>query len=354
MGGLSGHMMHPHDNYKLTIEQFVGLLSQAMRGKLAMSEKLDGFNIHYLKFDGKLKLARNGQDLIEGGFNYDDIDDRFSNDRVREVFRQGYKLIYAKTKWEKLPDFKDTGVTVNAEIIVKGITNIMLYGESAIVPHNIYRWMLDGDKYKVVDIRDTILPKPQFSYAPMTVADVDEVLEALCRQEFNQLGLTMGDTLLDYYHARYAVVMMVQFPEYVTRCPKVLEVLFNRFFGIDKTNLRIIRKMTNMDIQPLLDAEKNIMKVIKEPLDHWVLSIGTTMIERARGINADAGKQYRAAAYLEEELSKSITNPEFTRRWGYCGNKIFGMEGIVVKYMGDLYKFTGPFAPINQLLGGNR
>ena len=112
--------------------------------------------------------------------------------------------------------------------------------------------------------------------------------------------------------------------------------------------------MTDKDIQPLLDAETNIMKVIKEPLDHWVLSIGTTMIERAHGINADAGKQYRAAAYLEEELSKSAANPEFTRRWGYCGNKIFGMEGIVVKYMGDLYKFTGPFAPINQLLGGQR
>ena len=32
-------------------------------------------------------------------------------------------------------------------------------------------------------------------------------------------------------------------------------------------------------------------------------------------------------------------------------NKIVPVEGVVFKYKGKTYKFTGAFAPVNQILG---
>ena len=62
---------------------------------------------------------------------------------------------------------------------------------------------------------------------------------------------------------------------------------------------------------------------------------------------------------LHYEIMNIInTDPEgtkiFTHRWMACKNKVFATEGIVVEYGGERYKWTGPFAPVNQLLGGRR
>lgn len=353
MGGLSGHMMHPHDNHELTIGQFKNLLAGSMLGRFPMTEKIDGFNIHYMKYKGELRLARNGKDILEGGFGYDDINNRFSNDRIRSVFRKAYELISKTVDLDDLSEFMASSETVNAEIIVDGVTNIMVYGENRVISHNRWRWsgteghpLYDDDEY----------PKnaPFLGYTPMYKVTVGELMAQLTEQEFEPLGLTENSTIYDYYAMRFALVMQEKFPELLVKCPVVLGVLFDRFLGIDKTNLREIRKMTTENISPVLAAEKQIMQVVKEPLDRWVLRIGTLMLERAQGINHWDRCEYAAAAELEDSIAQTEQNETFTRRWGYCDNKIFGMEGLVVEFEDNLYKFTGPFAPINQLLGGQR
>lgn len=352
MGGLSGHMMHPHDNVNLTIKEFTGLIRNSLGGKIKMSEKLDGFNIHFMKYNGELRLARNAKDLLTGGFGYDDIAKRFENARVCTTFQIGYEMISKQFNLDNLSEFTLTGETYNAEIIVAGRTNIMYYGQNMLVVHNIHRWVNDGNKYKVVEIRPVKAGfTARLNYTPMLDVETTGITDTLFREAFEPLGLTKDNTLLDYYKAIY-VIILDKLGYDLTQDPETYAILFNRFFGLDKTNLRDIRKNAKVDIQPLLDKERLIMKAMKADLDNWVLAIGTKMLQRARGLNSAAGTEYKACAVLEEEINEAAKTDEFTRRWGYTGNTIFGMEGIVVEYKGNLYKWTGPFAPINQLLGG--
>lgn len=353
MGGLSGHMMHPHENYEMTIGQFKNLLASTMRGQFPMTEKIDGFNIHYMKYNGKLRLARNGKDILEGGFGYEDIENRFSNERVRSVFRKAYEILSDTIDLDDLSEFMASSETVNAEIIIKGTTNIMMYSENRVISHNRWRW--SGTEGKPL-YDDNEYPKnqPFLRYNAMSDAVVDELIDQLTKEEFEPLGLNDDFCLHDYYMMRFCLVLNEKFPEYLQKEPLTMATLFDRFIGWDKTNLREIRKKSNMDLNPVLAAEKKIMQVVKEPLDRWILKIGTTILERAKGLNHSNHCEYAAAAELEDAIAQAEQNETFKRRWGYCDNKIFGMEGLVVEFGDNLYKFTGPFAPINQLLGGNR
>lgn len=344
--------MHPHDNTHLTIKGFTGLIRNSLSGKIKMSEKLDGFNIHFMKYNGELRLARNAKDLLTGGFGKVDIANRFENDRVHNVFMTGFEMISKQFNLDNLSEFTLTGETYNAEIIVIGRTNIMHYGQNMLVVHNIHRWVKYGEKYQVAEIRPVKSGfTARFNYTPMLDVETAGITDTLFREVFEPLGLTEDDTLLDYYKAMY-VIILDKLGYDLTQDPHTYSTLFHRFFGWDNTNLRVIRKNAKFDIQPILDAERFIMKAIKADLDNWVLAIGTRMLQRARGLNSASGTEYKACAILEEEINKTNKSDEFTRRWGYTGNTIFGMEGIVVEYKGDLYKWTGPFAPINQLLGG--
>lgn len=340
--------MHPHDNHNLTIGQFKSLLASSMLGHLPMTEKIDGFNIHYMKYNGKIRLARNGKDILEGGFGYNDINNRFSNDRVRNIFRNAYDIIQGLDR-DSIPEFTTTHKTVNAEIIIQGTTNIMKYARTIVIPHNMWVW--NGTTGTPCE---EIKNNMELEYVPAHRAMVGALMEQLAKEEFEPLGLTETNSLYDYYAIRFAFVIQEKFPELLEKCPLVVIILFDRFMGINKTNLREIRKMTDENISPVLAAEKKIMQVVKEPLDRWVLAIGTFMLNRAKGLNHEYGCEYAAAAELENAITRADKDETFNRRWGYCGNKIFGMEGLVVKFKGNLYKFTGPFAPINQLLGGQR
>lgn len=365
MSGLSGHMMHPHDNLQLTIEQFIELVGRSLDGSLKMTEKIDGFNIHFFNYDGELRFARSAKDLNEGGFNRADIETRFSDERVREVYRAGYDYINKEFPWEDLPAFELFGITVNADIVKAGRTNIMYYKETKAYPHNMWRWIKQNDKYEPISVNDLAgYPKPVIKFEPMPRFGAMLTIGKIYEDEFEPLGLDGDNTLKDYYKTRFDLIMGIRFPKHHKKCPAVLDKIFERFFGLDKTNLRELRKMTNLDIQPILDERKQIMHAVKGELDRWVLTIGTIILEHVQGINVLSGYKHKACAEIEEDLRRvrdakagTIDLKIFERRWEHCGDdhgdgKILPIEGVVVKFEGNLYKWTGPFAPINQLIGG--
>lgn len=358
MGGLAGHMMHPHDNLEMKVREFKDLVRKTLRGELTMTEKIDGFNIHYLNYNGHLRLARNNNDLRNGGFSRTDIITRFDSSRVVDIFTLAYDLIEAEGSWKNLPNFKDCPVTINAEVVREGVTNIMWYSESKIYKHSIYYWQVNevgGYELKHIDT----FPANGVQYTPISEKIVDDLIDGLAHQLFYQYGLNDENTILDHYKVIFAQVMEFYYKDYVVLDPKILGVIFNRFFGQDKTNLREIRKMAKLDIQPILDDEKFIMGSTKSFMDITVLGLGSKLLNRVEGINAQAGYQYNAAAEMEYNINNALARVSedkkgaFERRWNACNRKIYGIEGVVVKYNGQLYKWTGPFAPINQLIGGN-
>lgn len=381
MGGLSGHMMHPHDNLKLTVKDFFGLVKDSLTGSLKMTEKFDGFNIHFFLKDGKVRMARNGSDLANGGFGYEDIDNRFDNQRVREVFKLGYNLFvedYAKglIEWDMHQS------TFNCEIIDKGITNIMYYPEAMIILHNIWYWQHDEvGKWVVKHIEPVmyngVLDEYYFeresisqasyermmqamnllriSYQPFTNFETKEFYIDMLRTMVN-LGLDFDDTLEDYYRLRFKEVMKIAFPE-TNGYKQFLDELFDRFFGVRKVGLRDLRKMVDFDIDPILKEERNLMFITRRELDAFVLKIGTIITGRTSGLNKKFGTESEAENVLRIKIRETLANDpgkQFRTRWADCWYNIPTIEGVTVEYQGNIYKWTGAFAPINQFIGGRR
>lgn len=358
MGGLAGHMMHPHDNMGLTINGFIELFTRTVANKLPMSEKLDGFNIHILNKEGEIRFARNGKDLMEGGFGASEIENRFSNERVREVFRRGFEMAMNDGRFELIPDWDLFHYTINAEIIV-GRTNIMPYESETIIPHNIFQWSILNDKAYIHAVKD--LPEALKTNLPGIWVDAES--------DFNKTywveriwkvfeGFTEDDTIEEYYAHKFQQVVISVMGSGFSH--ELIRAMFNRFFGVgEKVNLRELRKEFGEDIQKFLDLEKQLVFLTKDDLDQLVLEMGTYILEHFRGVNWVRGTQYKAMDTLHYEIMNIInTDPEgtkiFTHRWMACKNKVFATEGIVVEYEGERYKWTGPFAPVNQLLGGRR
>ena len=359
MGGLAGHMMHPHDNLKLMIGQFDEIFYKTICGKLPMSEKLDGFNIHILNKEGEIRFARNNKDLMEGGFSKTEIENRFTNDRVREVFRKGFEMAEADDRFKMLPDWDLFHYTMNVEIIV-GCTNIMPYGQDMLVPHNLYRWGIWEGNAHVNSIDE--LPGAFKTNLPFTMLDFEaDFNDSYWDERFiNVFGEFEGThTLEDYYRHKFTqVVMAVMEGEYQF---ELVQAMFNRFFGVgEKVNLRELRKeFGSENVQKFLDIEKQLVFLTKDDLDQLVLEMGTYILDHFRGLNWSTGSQYNAMDNLHFQVMDVVkSDPEgtkvFVHRWMACKGKVFATEGIVVEYEGNRYKWTGPFAPVNQLLGGRR
>lgn len=347
MGGLSRHMMHPHDNLNLTFGDLYRMIAECMGGEVKFTEKLDGFNIHIMNYMGQLKFARNTKDLQEGGFDLSDIDNRFSNDRVRQIFREAY--IELQKNPICIPDWDIHHVTLNCEIIRRGRTNIMFYGENMLVPHGYFRWTKESGKW----VRDTYEPTSR----PVDFESLHGVsIAAWLDGGFSDhRSVNKEMTIQDYYQVRYLKVISKMFPELLHEItPEAHKLIFGRFFGIDKTNLRELRKIAGADIQPILYAKNEIVYQIKRYLDEFILSTGTAIVSRCDGINAKTGWSEYTEEVLRADLAHCEGDEKFEARWRACCHKVLPIEGVVFEWEGNMYKWTGPFAPINQLLGASR
>jgi hypothetical protein len=357
MGGLSGHMMHPHDNLDLRIKDFKRLIQGTLTGLYPMTEKFDGFNIHVMNWNGTLRFARNFSDMKNGGFVREDIEYRFKNEHVREVFMKGWDEIEKNNWWKLIPEFNESGTTANCEIIIDGTTNIMPYPLTQVVVHDKYIWSEDGSH----TVRAVEAPRPEVSFEPFPRTVIPYMWGiGVIRDEFEKYHLTDDDTLEDYYRLKFVDFVAHNTTTMIEEHSETVAQVFNRFFERgEKVNLREIRKGCDFahELQELLDTKRHIIATCKEVLDMAILSIGTSILSQARGLNFQAGRNYSACAELEKRINKvffslDLDTNTFFKRWNYCDRKIFGIEGVVVEFNGNKYKWTGPFAPINQLLGG--
>lgn len=351
MGGLAGHMMHPHDNLDLTIKQFIGICTGSLRGAYMFKEKLDGFNIHILNYKGQLKFARNATDLAAGGFGKVEMDNRFTNERVRGIYKWAWceMMRFKELYLSMLPDFTDNGVTLNVEVLF-GKTNIIPYKTHKLVPHNFQYWTNDNGKYKQCETRDLDGNCVEYSPAPYDYDSITEILMDI----FKRYGLTEEHTLRDYYHIKFIHVLQESGYSNLLESYQRSGVgpIFNRFFKDGtQTNLRSIRKMFINSIDEVLTDEKLLVRKTKQDLDGVVLRIGTMILENVTCINSE--HQYEVCAEIERDLQNIEKDPIQTERWSQTGYKIFPLEGVVIRTNdGQHYKWTGPFAPLNQMLGG--
>lgn len=361
MGGLAGHMMHPHDNKNLTIGQFKALVKDSIEGRKVFKEKLDGFNIHIGKADGHLFFARNGKDLQQGGFYLSEMDERFSSEEVRNIYKEAWKmLIVDQDLLDEMVDTLDADVTYNCEIIF-GQTNVLDYPEvKQIIIHNAFIWRMDDDcKYYVHEVTEEPLKylpqrylQEELSYNPgyltaeLVLGDIDK-----CTGSY---GMNEDNTLNQYYEARFVRCISLWYPE-LLKTPKIIHPLYERIMNRNIiVKLNVLRNMTEVDLDEVLSKEntQKIYDFIRADLERIVLKVGTEILNRVHGY---LNEPYKYGVINDLALRMNVKFSErLEAKWVICDHQIYALEGVVFKHEGELYKWTGPFAPINQILGGRR
>ena len=350
MSGLSGHMMHPHEDITLTVREYRDLVHGVMLGQdYKATEKLDGFGLQVCFVDKQVRLVRSKADLENGGVPVEEISKRMAhNPKARDLYTQAIKnLQRVADNIENLPQWPST---INCEVLTEGITNVIEYHRGfKVYIHNI--WERDQDMNVRVVSESPFLDKIKGLN--------DEVVQLTPEVELvEQLGLITDlvldkldelfhgcDNLRDVYIAR-AFELIAN----ITTSYKAAADMVDYIFKNNPKDLRTLKKMYGNGL-----FEKDVLAYVKyemmRPFDEFDMMVGEMVISaitpQSENVTQEelVDKMYQArnmGLIDKEKLQRQMS------RWWVTGYRLHSIEGIVVN---GKYKFTGPFGPVNQIMG---
>ena len=403
-GGAYGHMAHPFDDYNLTFGDLKSIIDQGLQGKLdkeeAVTEKLDGQNIMVSVIDGSARAARNKGQLKSGGLTLDGVKNMFKHHipTVRSAFV--YSMTDLKSSLERMPKkdqellFDNGKNWANIEIIYPDTKNVIDYdGGAQIIFHGILKY---DDKWtprgqvksggaKVSKIINKINKgiKTKFAFKGPNVLNITKSknYEKMRSKFFSSLSklqniYRLKDTdEVSLYHQHFwleYILAGANSTDFSNIPDNILYPLMKRWAFSDKsykmTDINKLKedhpkfvdwvrttekldhaKMLKNNMRPFEVLFFKVGAEILSNVNNWLAPNPNKTVQSLRTDIAAAEKQIRgskdasAIGKLKTQLSKIATMGDL--------NKLVPSEGLVFKYKGKVYKFTGFFAPINQITG---
>ena len=392
-GGVAGHMAHLYDNGELTFAKIKEIFSAASNGELEGTEKTDGQNlfISYSVKNGNARAARNKGNIKQGGLTAEELAAKFEGrggltEAFVESFQTFEKAVRSLDPQTQIEIFgNDAEIYYNAEIMDPRSPNVVSYDTKSLVIHQVGHGEYDkatGNKTdRDVSANAKVLQSALESMQQATAEDDYTVqinavrrLEALeddvaLQDAFDSIdsllaatGLSDKATINDYMIARLA-------PHVQSTAPEVGEDVHNLILKrLMKAGVKFTQVVKGLDkenketIRALIKDEKNLMKAAIQPLEVIVHDFSVEMlrglqsafildnnkeIQRLRGevkaaIDAIGGSNHEGALAMLKKQMEKLKDLE---------NVSTASEGFVFDYDGQTYKFTGNFAPINQILG---
>ena len=393
-GALGGHMPHLYENPYLTFKKLKDVLTKASEGHLEGTEKTDGQNlfISYSVKDGQAKAARNKGNIKDGGLTAKGLAKKFGGRGSLEVafteaFNSFEKAINVLTDEEKIEIFgKDADIFYNAEIQDPRNANVINYDFKTLNIHRVGHAKFDKETGKTEEV-DTADNAAKLENALEKMKDhlehdgfriqmnairrlealsTDEALSnALSKLEsvISSAGISDDQTIGDYLTAKIVPMIKADFPS----APEDrMEMLMNRLFhgtdikikeiqaGLDKEQ----KKAISAAVKKLGDYFKEVIAPIEDIIHDFSVEIlkafhsafildNEKEVKRLRKEVAAAIKGIEASGREDamEILTKQLSKLKKAE------NVSSASEGFVFDYDGKTYKFTGNFAPANQLLG---
>ena len=403
-GGAYGHMNHPFDDNNLTFSDLKNIIIIGLSGNLnredRVSEKLDGQNLMVSWVDGKLKAARNKGHLKNGGKTAPTtagIANMFSGrGNIKKAFvgamRDLEKSIGGLSNAQKTKVFGNGTKWMNLEVIYPQTSNIIDYDVAEIVFHGTTEYdrtgrakgyskeaarMLQGMIQQInQNIQKTFkISKPNFlkmSKVQNFGKKKSTFLNKLNKLQ-SQYGLKDTDTL-GMYHQSF-------WQEYIFNAAKQFKIslkdnelvnLTNRWAFFDKSySIGQIKKDFKDSPEFIdwilktdkLDHNKMFKQNIK-PFEILFFQVGAEILKNMSGFLAVSPD--KAVQKIKKDVDsalKDLQKPDNVEKLYKLRlqiekleaiggtSSIVPSEGLVFKYKGNIYKFTGAFAPINQILG---
>lgn len=350
MSGLSGHMMHPHEDITLTMREYRDLVHCVMLGQdCKVTEKLDGFGLQVCFVGAQVRLVRSKTDLKNGGVPVEEISKRMAhNPKARDLYTQAIENIQRVVdNIENLPQWP---TTINCEVLTEGITNVIEYHRRfKVYIHNI--WKRDQDMNVQVVSESPFLDKIKGLN--------DEVVQLTPEVELvEQLGLITNlvldkldglfhgcDNLRDVYIDR-AFELIAN----ITTSYKAAADMVDYIFKNNPKDLRALKKMYGNGL-----FEKDVLAYVKyemmRPFDEFDMMVSEMVISAITPQSENVTQEELVDEMYQARNMGLIDKEKFQRqmsRWWVTGYRLHSMEGIVVN---GKYKFTGPFGPVNQIMG---
>ena len=400
-GGVYGHMSHLHDNPDLSFAKIKQILAAASNGELVGTEKTDGQNL-FLSYNvatGEAKAARNKGNVKGGGLNAAQLADKFGGrgsveDAFNDAFR-AFELVAQRmpkrTQRQLFGDGKRKMIFYNAEVQDPRNANVINYDYKTLNIHRVGHFSVDlttgemahEDMQTAADNLEAALGNMQDKLtktdfrvqmnAIKTLRGLNDdkaLMQAITKIEntISQAGISDDQTIGDYMVAK-----LVPIVKGAVELPKSNEkMLIKRMLGIKnpdtKNNYSIreiafgLNKSAVPKVKELVASKGNILVNIIEPIE---MAIHDFAVEMLRGLeSAFVIDQEAEVERLRQEVADAISKIKGSSNRDAIAiltkqmNKIKDVqnvstaaEGFVFDYDGQTYKFTGNFAPINQILG---
>jgi hypothetical protein len=396
-GGAAGHMAHPFDDKDLTFGDFKAMIDAGLRGELNFeedaTEKTDGQNAFATIQDGEVKFARNKTEL-KNPMTLSEFKNKFEghpSKLVQDTFQFAAqdlaRLLMNLSPADQEKYFKNGKDFMNMELIYSQNPNVIHYDTDVIQFHGIKETDGNGNiigtnNKPAKEIAD-ILKKVEsdigktFKIIPPRAIKLQKDLDFTANKKkfINQVnalekryGLTDSDEVAKYHEMWWRELIDKQFP---ALSQDVKEGLLKRWAYGDKKslNMRSLAKQIGPKEAAMVKKfdKEDVAKKYKEnirPFEDLFLELGSVILKNASDFLAanpsDEAQRLRAQIQTAGNKIKKTGGADQVRkveaelaRLDRIGGieSIFPTEGIVFKYKGKIYKLTGTFAAINQLLG---
>jgi hypothetical protein len=392
-GGAYGHMNHPFDSsINLTFGDLKTIVNKALDGNLGVvREKTDGQALAISWKNGRLIAARNKSHLQNAGADAMDANGVAAKFGGRGGLTDAYNFAMkdmenalrslGKADLDKF--FQNGKVFMNIEVIWPTSVNVIPYGQALLVFHNALEYneagnpigQIKGAESKLGALIKKVNASVQSKYTiqgpPITKLPKNEDLSKLKPKYISMINklqseFGLGDRagISDYHQAWWRNFIQKSGK---TLTPLEVEGLIKRWAFDDKSFA--IRSIGDDKAKTWADGveKQDKSKITKENImkfEEIFLGVGSDVMSFMSSVLTvapdSALQQIRSrldatvAQVKAEGTPAQIAKLELElKRINSIGgfDKIVPAEGIVFNYKGNVFKLTGAFASLNQLLG---
>lgn len=403
-GGAYGHMMHPFEDMSLTFGDYKKIIENAFSGYLSKEEKIvektDGTNLLISWKNDDLIYARTQSQLRNKGetaFNRDELLLKFKGrDNLVEALNYATESLYDAisnlTDNQRKYIFKDGSAFMSLEIIYDKIQNVIPYYSNMLIFHGIKIYDLDGNIIKedkeygrilagmIQQINKNIqknftIKAPAFTTIKNTKNFSENskyFIDKLNNIE-NKYSLNDNDTLYDYMRVWWERYIKDIADKHSYEIPDDILNMLVKKWGlnektkniiqiqkeISKNNYEFSKWVVNFNKNEYVSVYKNSIL----PFELLFLEMGTILIKNINTFLTvspnQSVKQIKSDLKQTIEKIKLSNNTDLINKMKDNLNKIkqiggfksiLPSEGIVFRYKGKIYKFTGAFAPVHSIL----
>jgi cytidyltransferase-like protein len=393
-GGLGGHMPHLYENGDLTFGELKNVFKQASKGQLKGTEKTDGQNIK-LSFDVKKQKAlgaRNVTQIKSGGLTIEEMVGFFAdhpNPNLKFAFSDAIKIF---EKAAKLLDINkqidifgpNANNWYNAEVMDDRTRNVVNYDARNLLIHRTGHSSYDKTTGKLDPESDIDQKSDRFmsflEKVQNTISDrrhailVNPIqdLKALDNKEalrnafvsvenvMSKYGLSDNNTINDLLRKDLNIRLKTQLPL------EIKTLIIDGSLGLVPLSKRELKKQLPKELHSEVDSVIESLKTLKKdaikPIETTVTDFAAEMLRTLESIFILDNK--KETDRLAKEVDVAIKAIQSSGKQGDLDflnrqlEKLKGVdtissavEGFAFSYKGTIYKFTGKFAPVNQILG---